>query len=661
MRNFRFIVTTIILFFSIVSNAQVGIGNTSPNGALDITSTTDGLLIPRVALTITTSALPLTSPTISELVYNSATVADVTPGYYYWNGTIWVRLATGASNNWTIIGNTGIIDGTNFIGTAAATNIDVAFRRNNLAAGKIGTTSTSFGVGALNVGATTNSSAFGTNALNLNTGANNVAVGNGSLASNISSANNTAVGFNSLLVNNATENTGIGSRTMIANSTGSQNVAIGVNSLSSSTDGSQNTSIGFQSLLSNSSSIRNTSIGYRSMATLNGNAWVDNVAIGWGAMADAVSGTRGTFIGVQAGRNNTGSHSVAIGRQALGSNNGGPSSGIDNVAIGHQSLSFNTSGNQNTGVGAESMPFLTTGNFNTGIGYRSGYQLSTGAQNTFLGHQAGNNINSGTGNVFIGNFAGSAETGSSSNRLYISNSASNATTSLIYGEFSPTRILRTNSTFQIGDPTTTGYIFPAARGTLNQILQTNATGVLNWVNPSTLTITETDPQVSSITINNIPKWNGTTLVDGILVNDATNVGVGMSPLAGNKLDVNGKTRTTNFQMTTGANANYILQSDAVGNATWVQNPINTLSVVRTNLNANQALNNTGWQLINFNTIVLDTNTEFASNRFTATRAGIYEINAGYHTDNQSNSQQYSIGVYVNSTLYQQTTGNHSNL
>jgi hypothetical protein len=263
--------------------------------------------------------------------------------------------------------------------------------------------------------------------------------------------------------------------------------------------------------------------------------------------------------------------------------------------------------------------------------------------------------------VFIGNFAGSAETGSSSNRLYISNSASNATTSLIYGEFSPTRILRTNSTFQIGDPTTTGYIFPAARGTLNQILQTNATGVLNWVNPSTLTITETDPQVSSITINNIPKWNGTTLVDGILVNDATNVGVGMSPLAGNKLDVNGKTRTTNFQMTTGANANYILQSDAVGNATWVQNPINTLSVVRTNLNANQALNNTGWQLINFNTIVLDTNTEFASNRFTATRAGIYEINAGYHTDNQSNSQQYSIGVYVNSTLYQQTTGNHSNL
>jgi hypothetical protein len=564
MKNFKSIRIIIVLLFTLVSQAQVGINTSNPQAALDITSSTDGFLIPRVALTITTSALPLTSPTISELVYNSATVADVTPGYYYWNGTIWVRLATGVSNNWTTIGNTGIIDGTNFIGTAAATNVDVAFRRNNLAAGKIGATSTSFGVGALNFGATTNSSAFGTNALTLNTGSNNVAVGNGSLASNTSSANNTAIGFNSLLVNTATENTSIGSRTMVANSTGNQNVAIGVNSLSSSTDGSQNTSIGFQSLLSNSSSVRNTSIGYRSMASLNGNAWVDNVAIGWGAMADAVSGTRGTFIGVQAGRNNTGSHSVAIGRQALGSNNGGPSSGIDNVAIGHQSLSFNTSGQQNTVIGAESMPFLTTGNFNTGIGYRTGYQISTGGQNTFLGHQAGNTINTGTGNVFIGNSAGNAESGSSSNRLYISNSASNATTSLIYGEFSPTRILRTNSTFQIGDPATTGFVFPTARGTNGQILQTNAAGILSWVAPSTLSITETDPQVSSVTNNRIPKWNSTTLVDGIVTDNGTTVTIA------------GTTSTNNFQMTAGATANYFLQSDATGNASWAPIPINTV-------------------------------------------------------------------------------------
>jgi hypothetical protein len=106
MKSLKKIITVCIVLFSIViGKAQVGIGTTAPDGALDISSSTDGLLIPRVALTITTSALPLTSPTISELVYNSATVADVTPGYYYWNGTIWVRLATGVSNDWSILGN----------------------------------------------------------------------------------------------------------------------------------------------------------------------------------------------------------------------------------------------------------------------------------------------------------------------------------------------------------------------------------------------------------------------------------------------------------------------------------------------------------------------------------------------------------------------------
>ena len=33
------------------SHAQVGIGTIAPMGALDITSTNDGLLVPRVALT----------------------------------------------------------------------------------------------------------------------------------------------------------------------------------------------------------------------------------------------------------------------------------------------------------------------------------------------------------------------------------------------------------------------------------------------------------------------------------------------------------------------------------------------------------------------------------------------------------------------------------
>ncbi len=104
-----------------------------------------------------------------------------------------------------------------------------------------------------------------------------------------------------------------------------------------------------------------------------------------------------------------------------------------------------------------------------------------------------------------------------------------------------------------------------------------------------------------------------------------------------------------------------MQSDATGNATWVAPT--SLSVVRTNLSGNQALTNAGWQIVNFNTVVFDINSEFntGTNRFVATKAGYYEVNAGYHTDNQSNTQFYSIGVYKNGSLYQQTTGNHSNV
>ena len=97
MKNFRWILIVLLVLFTTVSNAQIGIGPISPNGVLDITSTTDSLIIPRVALTITTNALPLTSPTTSELVYNTATVTDVTPGYYYWNDVIWAILAAGVT------------------------------------------------------------------------------------------------------------------------------------------------------------------------------------------------------------------------------------------------------------------------------------------------------------------------------------------------------------------------------------------------------------------------------------------------------------------------------------------------------------------------------------------------------------------------------------
>jgi len=88
------------------SHAQnnVGIGTTTPDASavLDIASTNMGLLVPRIALTITTSAAPVTAPATSLLVYNTATVNDVTPGYYFWDGAAWVTMGGGGSGGGTL-------------------------------------------------------------------------------------------------------------------------------------------------------------------------------------------------------------------------------------------------------------------------------------------------------------------------------------------------------------------------------------------------------------------------------------------------------------------------------------------------------------------------------------------------------------------------------
>jgi uncharacterized protein (TIGR02145 family) len=91
------------------SNAQVSVnsdGSAPDNSAmLDVKSANKGLLIPRVALIGTTDATTIPSPATSLLIYNTATAGtspyNVTPGYYYWSGTAWVRLSVNAGGSGT--------------------------------------------------------------------------------------------------------------------------------------------------------------------------------------------------------------------------------------------------------------------------------------------------------------------------------------------------------------------------------------------------------------------------------------------------------------------------------------------------------------------------------------------------------------------------------
>ncbi len=121
--NFQF------LTFSLFSqNVGINATGSAPNVAalLDIDAAPGndkGVLLPRVALTITSSNAPIGASVVNSLlVYNTATINDVTPGYYYWDSTKWVRLLnTGNTGlDWTLTGNSGTNSATNFIGTTDA-------------------------------------------------------------------------------------------------------------------------------------------------------------------------------------------------------------------------------------------------------------------------------------------------------------------------------------------------------------------------------------------------------------------------------------------------------------------------------------------------------------------------------------------------------------
>lgn len=181
-----------------------------------------------------------------------------------------------------------------------------------------------------------------------------------------------------------------------------------------------------------------------------------------------------------------------------------------------------------------------------------------------------------------------------------------------------------------------------------RFLQSDASGNASWA----ASLTETDPKVGTLTGNKVPKWNGASLVDGLITDNGSLVGIGtttpthlftlvsagqntfadgqtlslrtysttssgwgggaafgfnsasvimgqlsnvatigghnatlsawanlaINPGGGyvgigtssptTRLDVNGTVKTTGFQLTTGAAAGRILQSDASGNASW---------------------------------------------------------------------------------------------
>ena len=378
------------------------------------------------------------------------------------NATWQTPTAGSGSSSWSLTGNSGTVDGTNFIGTTDATPL--SFRVNNAPAGRIDDDAVSgntyFGV-SINAG--------GKN------GESNTAIGLSALHYNNGGGGNSAFGASSLF-NNATgsQNVGVGVLALRTNQTGYSLTAIGFSADVNADGYSNSTAIGNQAIITGSNIIQlgNSGVtqvfaGTGANATLvagglqitrgtlaagnvltsdvNGNATWQTPTAGSGSSSWSLTGNSGTvdgtnFIGTTdnvplnfkinntaAGRidfsNNTlfglssgganGTYNTVIGDRALNENIGGNfntaigaaalfsnQNGVDNIAVGYNALVGNTSGNTNVGVGVSTLQENSTGSNLTALGSYVDVSMDGFSNSTGIG--SGANID-GSNEVILGN------------------------------------------------------------------------------------------------------------------------------------------------------------------------------------------------------------------------------------------------------------------
>lgn len=116
---------------SYAAYSQVGIGTPMPNASsqLEVVAADKGVLIPKISLTGSTDATTITNGNVNSLlVFNTATISDIKPGYYYWYNSKWNRIVISteiAANPGTVIYNPNNQQFTYIDASGNTQNIDI--------------------------------------------------------------------------------------------------------------------------------------------------------------------------------------------------------------------------------------------------------------------------------------------------------------------------------------------------------------------------------------------------------------------------------------------------------------------------------------------------------------------------------------------------------
>ena len=237
------------------------------------------------------------------------------------------------------------------------------------------------------------------------------------------------------------------------------NTAIGNGALHSNTTGDYNTATGAYSLYSNTTGYSNTATG---QGALNSNTTGhNNTANGTGALNYNITGNQNTATGKGALQYNlTGSFNTANGLSALETNE----SGSSNTAYGVEALVSNTTGDGNTAIGVGSLSSNISSNFNTAIGVGSLSSNISGNFNTAIGANA-DVVADSIATVSNATAIGSGAVVAASNTIQLGNTS--------------VENVATRGTITAGTVT-----YPNTDGTAGQVLKTNGSGVLSWLDPA---------------------------------------------------------------------------------------------------------------------------------------------------------------------------------